>query len=61
MHTNLLPEHPSGPPRDKEVMSGKSPYKPADERNRVIAGVEASGHGALAQLMRHLGSDKEPT
>ena len=38
-----------------------SQNKPADERNRVIAGVEASGHGALAQLMRHLGGDKEPT
>ena len=38
-----------------------SQNKSADERNKVIAGVEASGHGALAQLMRHLGSDKEPT
>ncbi len=36
-----------------------SQNKPADERNRVIAGVEASGHGALAQLMRHLGGDRE--
>ena len=38
-----------------------SQNKPADERDRVIAGVEATGHGALAQLMRHLGGDKEPT
>jgi transcriptional regulator len=38
-----------------------SQNKSADERNKVIAGVEASGHGALAQLMRHLGGDKEPT
>ena len=38
-----------------------SQNKPADERERVIAGVEATGHGALAQLMRHLGGDKEPT
>lgn len=38
-----------------------SQNKPADERERVIAGVEASGHGALAQLMRDLGGDKEPT
>lgn len=36
-----------------------SQNKPANERNRVIAGVEASGHGALAQLMRHLGGDRE--
>jgi transcriptional regulator len=38
-----------------------SQNKPVDERERVAAGVEASGHGALAQLMRHLGGDKEPT
>jgi transcriptional regulator len=36
-----------------------SQNKPADERNRVIAGVAASGHGALAQLMRHLVGDRE--
>ena len=36
-----------------------SQNKSADERARVIAGVEASGHGALAQLMRHLGGDRE--
>jgi transcriptional regulator len=38
-----------------------SQNKPADERERVIKGVEATGHGALAQLMRHFGEDKEPT
>lgn len=37
-----------------------SQNKPAAERDRVAKGVEASGHGALAQLMRHLGGDKEP-
>lgn len=36
-----------------------SQNKSADERERVIEGVEASGHGALAQLMRHLGGDRE--
>lgn len=36
-----------------------SQNKAADERERVIAGVEATGHGALAQLMRHLGGDRE--
>lgn len=36
-----------------------SQNKSADERERVIAGVEATGHGALAQLMRHLGGDRE--
>jgi transcriptional regulator len=36
-----------------------SQNKSADERQRVIAGVEATGHGALAQLMRHLGGDRE--
>ncbi|WP_332818728.1 FMN-binding negative transcriptional regulator [Sphingopyxis sp.] len=36
-----------------------SQNKPADERERVIEGVEATGHGALAQLMRHLGGDRE--
>ena len=36
-----------------------SQNKSADERDRVIAGVEATGHGALAQLMRHLGGYRE--
>jgi len=36
-----------------------SQNKPADERERVIEGVEATGHGALAQLMRHLGGERE--
>ncbi|MBB6427962.1 FMN-binding negative transcriptional regulator [Sphingopyxis sp. JAI128] len=36
-----------------------SQNKSADERDRVVAGLEATGHGALAQLMRHLGSDRE--
>lgn len=36
-----------------------SQNKSADERARVIKGVEATGHGALAQLMRHLGGDRE--
>ncbi|MEQ8309381.1 MAG: FMN-binding negative transcriptional regulator [Sphingopyxis sp.] len=36
-----------------------SQNKSADERGRVIAGVEANGHGALAQLMRHLGGDRD--
>ncbi len=36
-----------------------SQNKSAAERDRVIAGVEATGHGALAQLMRHLGGDRE--
>ncbi|MDK2760069.1 MAG: FMN-binding negative transcriptional regulator [Sphingopyxis sp.] len=36
-----------------------SQNKSADERARVVAGVEAAGHGALAQLMRHLGGDRE--
>ncbi len=36
-----------------------SQNKPADERERVAAGVEATGHGALAQLMRHLGGDRD--
>lgn len=35
-----------------------SQNKPAAERERVAAGVEATGHGALAQLMRHLGGDR---
>jgi len=35
-----------------------SQNKSADERERVIEGIEATGHGALAQLMRHLGGDK---
>ena len=38
-----------------------SQNKPADERGRVAKGLDATGHGALAQLMRHLGGDKEPT
>ncbi|WP_447760126.1 FMN-binding negative transcriptional regulator [Sphingopyxis panaciterrae] len=36
-----------------------SQNKPADERERVAKGVEATGHGALARLMRHLGGDRE--
>ncbi|HMO74797.1 MAG TPA: FMN-binding negative transcriptional regulator [Sphingopyxis sp.] len=36
-----------------------SQNKPAAERERVAAGVAATGHGALAQLMRHLGGDRE--
>ena len=36
-----------------------SQNKPAGERQRVIEGVEATGHGALAELMRHLGGDRE--
>jgi transcriptional regulator len=36
-----------------------SQNKSADERDRVIAGVEATGHRALAELMRHLGGDRE--
>lgn len=35
-----------------------SQNKSAEERGRVVEGVEATGHGALAQLMRHLGGDK---
>ncbi len=35
-----------------------SQNKAADERERVIAGLTAQGHGAMAELMRHLGSDK---
>ena len=38
-----------------------SQNKPPDERERVAKGLDATGHGALAQLMRHLGDDKEPT
>lgn len=38
-----------------------SQNKPADERERVAKGLDVTGHGALAQLMRHLGDDKEPT
>lgn len=38
-----------------------SQNKPAAERERVAAGLEATGHGALAQLMRHLGGDREGT
>ena len=36
-----------------------SQNKPADERERVAAGLDATGHGALARLMRHLGGDRE--
>lgn len=36
-----------------------SQNKPVDERERVSAGLDATGHGALAQLMRHLAADKE--
>lgn len=36
-----------------------SQNKPADERERVAAGLDSTGHGALAQLMRHLGGDRE--
>ena len=36
-----------------------SQNKSHDERERVINGVEATGHGALAQLMRHIGGDRE--
>lgn len=36
-----------------------SQNKSTDERARVIEGIEATGHGALAQLMRHLGGDRE--
>lgn len=36
-----------------------SQNKAAGERERVIQGVEATGHGALAQLMRHIGGDRE--
>jgi transcriptional regulator len=36
-----------------------SQNKPADERERVAAGLDATGHGALAELMRHLGGDRE--
>lgn len=36
-----------------------SQNKSAGERGRVIDGIEATGHGALAQLMRHLGGDRE--
>ncbi len=36
-----------------------SQNKSADERARVIEGIEATGQGALAQLMRHLAGDRE--
>ncbi|MDZ3832355.1 MAG: FMN-binding negative transcriptional regulator [Sphingopyxis sp.] len=36
-----------------------SQNKPADERERVAAGLEAAGQGAIARLMRHLGGDRE--
>lgn len=36
-----------------------SQNKPADERERVAAELEATGHGALAHLMRQLASNKE--
>lgn len=35
-----------------------SQNKSPDERERVATGIEASGHGALAHLMRELGGDK---
>jgi len=35
-----------------------SQNKSPEERSRVIDGIEAGGHGALAQLMRHLGGDR---
>lgn len=38
-----------------------SQNKSPDERERVAAGIEASGHGALAHLMRELGGDKGKT
>lgn len=34
-----------------------SQNKPADERGRVVAGLDATGHGALAHLMRQLAKD----
>src|SRR3546814_17794169 len=36
-----------------------SQNKSTDERGRVIAGVEATGHGALAELIRPLGGARE--
>ncbi|MDO9370528.1 MAG: FMN-binding negative transcriptional regulator [Sphingopyxis sp.] len=36
-----------------------SQNKSHDERERVIDGIEATGHGALSQLMRHIGGDRE--
>lgn len=36
-----------------------SQNKPADERERVAAGLEATGHGALAHLMRQLAGDRQ--
>ena len=36
-----------------------SQNKSADERERVAVGIEATGHGALAQLMRHLAGDRD--
>lgn len=38
-----------------------SQNKSPDERERVAAGIEAGGHGALAHLMRELGGDKGKT
>jgi transcriptional regulator len=35
-----------------------SQNKSPDERERVAAGIEAGGHGALAHLMRQLGGDR---
>ncbi|WP_033074110.1 FMN-binding negative transcriptional regulator [Sphingopyxis sp. MWB1] len=35
-----------------------SQNKPEGERERVAAGLDATGHGALARLMRHLGGDR---
>ncbi len=36
-----------------------SQNKSPEERGRAVDGVAATGHGALAQLMRHLGGDRE--
>ncbi|WP_428678654.1 FMN-binding negative transcriptional regulator [Sphingopyxis sp.] len=36
-----------------------SQNKTPDERERVAAGIEAGGHGALAHLMRQLGGDRD--
>lgn len=36
-----------------------SQNKSADDRARIAGRIERGGHGALAQLMRHLGGDRE--